>query len=172
MTFGLEGISTDADRNALLGKTLSRFGIAGPTPTPTPTATATETATSTPEPTATATATPTATPPAAGQGKLKIGRGPLRAAKNRTVPVRIKCVKTDERCTGSVKLVRKGKTIGSKPFSVPPRVKRIRNVRIDKATYKLLRKRGKLKVKAVATGTSGGYALLRAVQKITVRAPR
>ncbi len=45
-------------------------------------------------------------------------------------------------------------------------------MKLKKAAFKALKKRGRITVKAVAVGTSGGFRLLKGTARITVKAPR
>ena len=76
------------------------------------------------------------------------------------------------RCKVSIALNYKGKTVGTKRKTLIAGAKTIVPVKLKKAAFKALKKRGKIKVKAAAVGTSGGYRLLKGTARITVKAPR
>jgi hypothetical protein len=146
MTFGLEGVDTDENRNALLREALEEFGVLTP-PQPTPTETPTEVPTETP--TETPTPSPTTTPePEPETIGVVLGTGTVRVSRGRNATVRFSCVSaTAKRCAGDARLFRKEGQIAGKKFNAPVGSAVTRKLKLSKRTYRKLRRRGRLGAK-------------------------
>jgi hypothetical protein len=104
-----------------------------------------------------------------GRPKVSVAAKSLRVSKRGTVSFRVGCPKTAVRCKVTLRLKRAGKTVASKTVSVKGGKTTTVTLVLNKATRRLLGKRGSLKLSSVvsATDTAGHHSTT--TKKLTLR---
>jgi hypothetical protein len=89
------------------------------------------------------------------------------------VRVRVRCG-ADElaECAGVLRLYRRGRRVGARKFVIDPGESKRVGVRLSRSTRRLVRRRGRLRLKGVARARDASGNLARVVARFTVRAPR
>jgi hypothetical protein len=128
------------------------------------------TVTTTPEPTVTATPKPKPV-----KHRLRVRGGPRRVQKARNVPVEIRCDNLGgKRCRGSAHLFLKGrkKAAAKRSFSIKMNTWTKRPLRLDKAVYRLLLRRGSLRLQLRVRAFNQEYGVFTKRITVKVLAPK
>jgi hypothetical protein len=158
LTFGVEGLETDAQRQDVLSRSLKDLGvITAPTPTPTPTATPT---------------------PSGGGGKpaalgdVRVGRQRVRAEQSRRLTLKVWCPPTtDGTCRGVSRLSAGGVEIAGRSFAVVANRWQSIDMRLSSSALRKLKRRGKLSAMYTVLSRGSDGVLRTDNARITILAP-
>ncbi len=152
--FGFEGVNAAA-RPELMKRVMAHLGVTGTPPTTPPGGNP-----------------PPGTTPKHAKARITAKRK-LRVDRKRRVKVRVQCTgDTGATCKGRVRIKAKGKTLGSKRFTIAAGKSRSVVVKLKKASFKKLVRTRTRKVTLRLSGQDSAGARIAAKRSVILRAPK